>query len=144
MDELSRLIPGLSRDHHREERIACDVEWDAEEYIAAPLIELAAKPAFRDVELEERMAGRESDLIGLEGIPSRDDVAASVWVRLEPLDELRDLIEAVRQVAIGPLGRAEIPPLVAVDRPEIALFAAKAGRLIRRRPRSEERRVGKE
>ena len=46
------------RDHVRQRRVGRDVEGHTDEQVGGTLVELAAEPAVRHVELEERMAGR--------------------------------------------------------------------------------------
>ena len=120
------------RDHVREHRVAGDVERHAEEEVRAALIQLAAEaPVGRDVELEERVAGRQGDLVGLLGIPSGDDQAAARRVAFDLFDHAADLVHAVvREGAVGLLRRPEITPLVAVDGAEVAGRAAELGALL--------------
>ena len=61
-DEVARFQPRLLRDHQRQERVARDVERNAEEQIGAALVELARQLAIRHVELEQCMARRECHL----------------------------------------------------------------------------------
>src|SRR5690606_3647758 len=131
------------RDHHREERVARDVEGHAEEDVGAALVELAAELPARDVELEERVAGRERDLAGLLGMPPAHDEPAALGVAADLLHHPGELIEAVLLVgAVGALRRAEVPPLVAIDGAELALGAAEAGRLLGRGPLVPDRDAG--
>src|SRR5205085_9589280 len=51
-DEIADLEVALLREHVREQRVARDVEGDAEEDVGAALIELAAEQVVGDVELE--------------------------------------------------------------------------------------------
>src|SRR3989442_11067802 len=113
-DELAGLEAGDLRHHQREERVGGDVEGHAEEEIGAPLVHLAGEAAFGDVELEQRMAGRQRHLVDVGGVPGADYVAARVGAASQVVDHLRDLVD------LAPVGRAPVAPLVAVDRAELA------------------------
>jgi hypothetical protein len=52
MDEVAGLKPGYLRHHLRQQRVAGDVERDAEKNVGAALIELAVQLSVRDEELE--------------------------------------------------------------------------------------------
>ena len=122
-------------DHLREQRVAGDVEGHAEEHVAAALVELTRELAILHVELEERVAGRERDLVGLARIPPRHEEAAAARVGPDLLQQASDLIDAILRVApVGEARGAEVAPLMAVHRPEIARAPAEARRLLRRRP----------
>ena len=56
-----------------EQGVAGDVERDAQEQVGRALVELAGEPSVGDVELEERVAGRQRHLGDLGGVPGRDD-----------------------------------------------------------------------
>ena len=62
------------------------------------------------------MAGRERHLRDVGDVPGADDVAAAVGVAADLLDDLRDLVD-VPAVRSRPAA-----PLVAVDRPEVAVL----------------------
>ena len=80
MDEIAGREAGDLRDHHGEERVAGDVEGDAEEEVGAALVELAAQAAVEDEELKQRVARRERHLRDFAGVPRADDEAARVGV----------------------------------------------------------------
>ena len=123
------------RDHHREQRVARDVERHAEEDVGAALVELTRELAVLHVELEERVARRQRDLVGLLRVPARDDEAPAVRVLPDVVEHALQLIDAVLLVgAVGLARGAEVPPLVAVDGTEIALRAAEARGLLGGRP----------
>ena len=69
MDEVARLQPGHLRHHHGQQRIGSDVEGHAEEDIARTLVELAREPAFRDIELEQAVAGRQRHRLHFGRVP---------------------------------------------------------------------------
>src|SRR3954468_19775303 len=116
MDELAGLEPRDLRDHHGQQRIRRDVEWDAEEHVPAALVELAAEAPVRDVELEEAMARRQCHFVDLGRVPRTHNMAPGVRPRLDALDDTGDLIDR----AALPVRPA--PPLRAVNRPEVAVF----------------------
>ena len=132
MHEMARFQARDLRDHVREHRVAGDVERHAEEEVRAALIQLAAEASVgRDVELEERVAGGQGDLVGFLGIPAGDDQAAAGRVALDLFDHAADLVDAVvREGAVGLLRRPEIAPLMAVDGAEVAGGAAELGALL--------------
>ena len=133
--ELARAKPAHVRDHHRQQRVARDVERHAEEHVRATLIELTRQLTVLHVELEERVARRERDLVGLFRVPARDDETAAVRLLLDVVEHALQLIDAV--VLVGPVGLprgAEVPPLVPVDGSEVALLPSEARRLLGSRP----------
>src|ERR1700722_1971708 len=113
-DELPDSQTSLRSHHVREQRVACDVERHTEEKVGAALVELAGQPPVGDVELEERMAWRQSHLRDLTDVPRRDDVAPRVRVGLQQLQRCTDLVDVLSR------RRRPRPPLHAVDRAQIA------------------------
>ena len=113
-DELADLQIALLCDHVDEQRVAGDVEGHAQEHVTASLVQLAGQLAVGHVELEERVTGRQQHLVDLGGVPGRDDEASRVRVRLDLLDQVRDLVDGVA-VGAGPAA-----PLDAVDRAQVA------------------------
>ena len=61
-------------------RVARDVERHAEEKIGAALVKLATQLAVLDVELEERVAGRQRHASNSRRVPRADDEPAAVGV----------------------------------------------------------------
>src|SRR5687768_9216787 len=114
VDEIARSEVANLRDHHREERVAGDVEGDAEKEVGAALIELAAQTAVEDEELKERVTGRESHLRNLAGIPRADDESPRVRVLLDLRDDSRELVEA------STIGAPPVAPLRAIDAAKLA------------------------
>ena len=107
----------LLREHVRQQRVARDVERDAEKDVGAALVELAAEAfAARHVELEERVAGRERHPRKLGDVPGAHDDPARVGLLAEQSNGLRDLVD------VTAVGRRPAPPLHAVDRPELAVL----------------------
>ena len=113
--EVADLETSHLGNHVREQGVGGDVERHAEEDVGAALVELAGQPALGDVELEHRVAGRQRHLRDVGDVPRADDVPAAVGVAPDLLDDLGDLVDVptVR-------GRPRAP-LVAVDRPEVAV-----------------------
>jgi hypothetical protein len=116
MHEIADAQPADLRDHVREQRIAGDVERNAEEDVAAALVQLATEPTIDHVELEHRVARHQGHLRQLGDVPGRHDQPARVRVALDLLHHPADLVD-LAAVAAGP-----VPPLLAVDRAELAVF----------------------
>ena len=100
----------------RQQRIGGDVEGNAEEDVAAALIELARKTPARHIELHEEVAGRKRHLRDFGHVPGRDDEAARVGIALDLVNEVCDLIDGLA------VGAAPTAPLHAVDGTEVAVF----------------------
>ena len=83
---------------------------------AGALVELAREPAVRDVELEQRVARGERHLRQVGDVPGADDEAARVGIVPDLLDHVGDLID------VPTVRRRPGTPLVAVDRPEVAVL----------------------
>ena len=92
-DEIAHIQIALLRDHVREQRIRSDVERHAQEDVGAALIHLARQPAVGDVELEERMAGRQCHLRQIGDVPGRHDQPARIRVAAQTLDDVADLVD---------------------------------------------------
>ena len=97
-------------DHHGQERVRGDVERYAKEDIGAALVELAAEFSVGHVELEERMARRESHLINNARVISHDQEAAAVGVVFDLLNDIGELVDCLT-VCCAPAS-----PLFAVNR----------------------------
>ena len=115
-DEVAGLEVALLRDHVREERVARDVEGNAQEHVAAALIELAGELPVSYVELEEAVAGRERHLVYLRRVPRAHHQSARVGRLADALEQVRDLVDRAA-VCCGP--RA---PLTAIDGAELAVL----------------------
>mmetsp|Transcript_50959 Transcript_50959/g.119503 ORF Transcript_50959/g.119503 Transcript_50959/m.119503 type:complete len:266 (+) Transcript_50959:42-839(+) len=114
-DEVAQLQLALLGQHHRQQRIAGDVEGHAEEDVRRALVELAAQLAVRHVELEEGVAGHQRHLGQVGHVPGADDDAAAVRVGLERLHDVGDLVD------MAAVRRRPAAPLHAVDRAEVAI-----------------------
>jgi hypothetical protein len=137
-DEVARRQADLLGDHPGEQRVAGDVERHAEEQVGAALVELAGEPAVGDVELEQRVAGRERHLRQRRHVPRGDQHAAGVGIRAQRLQDLGELVDraAVRgrpRAPLHPVDGAELTvpvgPLVPdahpvlLQPPDVALAA---------------------
>ena len=99
-----------------QQRIAGDVERQAEEHIAGTLIQLAGELAVGDVELEEGVARRQRHFIQLADVPRRDDDPAGVRVVFQLVHHRADLVD------MAAVRRRPGTPLFAVDRPQVAIL----------------------
>jgi hypothetical protein len=114
-DEVADVEVALLREHVREQRVAGDVERHAQEQVGAALIELAGEPATRDIKLEETVTRRQAHGIDLADIPCADKHATAIGIGSYQMNQIRDLVD-------GPAaGCAPVPPLGAVNRPEVAV-----------------------
>ena len=77
-----------------------------------------------DLELKERVTGREVNLVGHARVPARDDQSSWVGVAFDLRDEARDLVNAVARRIVA----AERTPEIAVDGAAVALLAPVAAR----------------
>ena len=80
MDEVTCLVTENLRNHHREERLARNIEGNTQKEVGASLIELAGEPGASpvclvNIELKEKVAGRKGHLINLSHIPRGNYVA---------------------------------------------------------------------
>ena len=122
--EVARLEVADLGHHHRQHRVGGDVERHAEEDVARSLVELAGEPAVGDVELEQRVARRQRHRLEVTDVPRADDVAAAVGVGADLLDDGGDLVH--RPAVRGRPG----PPLVPVDRAELAASSAHSSQML--------------
>ena len=114
--EVLGLQPADLRHHHRQQGVGGDVEGHAEKDICAALVELARELSVVGVELEHCVARRQRHLIDVRRIPRAHDEPPGIRIALELLDQIGDL---VNDTAVGSLPR---PPLLAINRPEVAVF----------------------
>lgn len=115
-DEITDLQIALLRHHMHQQRVAGDIERQAEEYVAGALIQLAGELAVSDVELEEGVARRQRHFIQLADVPRRDDDPAGVRVVFQLVHHRGDLVDMTT------VRRRPGTPLFAVDRPQVAIF----------------------
>ena len=113
--KLTGLEPHHLCHHHGQEAVRSDVEWHAQKSVRTALVQLAIQFAFCHMELEQTMARRQGHVVDETGVPRADDVSPAVGIGLQLFDQLGDLV-GVRAIRIGPR-----PPLVAIDRAQIAL-----------------------
>ena len=115
-DELAALEAGDLGDHQREQGVGGDVERHAEKKIRAALVHLAGQPAFGDIELEQRVAGRQRHALDVGRIPRAHDVAPRFRFFSQAFDDPGDLVD------LPALRRSPMAPLVAVHRAELAVL----------------------
>src|SRR6266496_5837947 len=113
--EIADAKIALLRDQVGEQRIGRDVEGHPQENIAAPLVELARQLAAGDVELEQQVAGRKLHPRNVRDVPRRDQEASRVRISADFGENVRHLVD-VLPIRCGPAS-----PLIAVDRPELAV-----------------------
>ena len=120
VDEIADLQAASLRHQMGQQRVRGDIERHAEENIGGTLVELAGQATqavdFRDIELEQAMAGRQSHALDLGRIPGRDDETPRKRIVFDFIHQPGDLV-------IGPpVGAGPGTPLLAIDRAKIALF----------------------
>ncbi|MOA08937.1 hypothetical protein D3C78_1287390 [compost metagenome] len=84
-DEIAHFQIALLRHHMDQQRIAGNIERQAEEHVARALIQLAREFAVRHIKLEEGMARCQSHLIQLTHVPGRNNNTARVRVLFQLL-----------------------------------------------------------
>src|SRR5271166_890576 len=97
---MNELPGGQARDvghENGEQGVARDVERNAQEQVGRTLVELARELSLGQVELEQRVARRQSHVGNIGRVPGRDDQAAAYrrggicLDRLDPRDQVGDL-----------------------------------------------------
>src|SRR4051812_18189021 len=73
-------------DHRREQRVARDIEGNAQEGVGRTLVELAGQASVGDVELEQAVAGCERHLVEIGRIPGAHDEAAGIGISTYLID----------------------------------------------------------
>lgn len=127
VNELTRVHIDDHGYHIGEQSVRGDVERNAEPHITGSLVHLTGQlwtAFFRetDVELAEDMARWQSHLFESGRIPSREKDPAVVWVGLECMDDVSNLIIALASVigvTIDVFG-AEMTPLEPINGTQIA------------------------
>merc|ERR550519_360284 len=111
-------------DHHGEEGVAGDVEGNPQAQVCRPLVELAGQLPVSNIELDQAVTGRQGHLVQVRGVPGAHDDPPVVGLGLDPLDDLRELVDplaAVVGVHVHVLS-TEVSPLKAVDGTEVSLL----------------------
>ncbi len=116
MDEIARHEINNLGHHHREQRVACDVERNAEKKIAAALVKLATQLAVLDIQLEEDVTRWQGHLVDLGRIPCAHYQPPALRIRFDLCDQIIDLVHS-RAVCPAP-----IAPLCAINTTELAVF----------------------
>ena len=99
----------------------------AQKHVGASLVELGTQLAVVYVKLKERMAWGQRNLVGFERVPAANDQSAALWVCLDLVDEVCELVRAVAVVFTRLIfGGSEVSPLVAVHRAEVSCFSTEA------------------
>src|ERR1700736_505781 len=116
MDEIARRKIDNLRQHHREQRVRCNVERDAEKQIGAALIELTTQLTVLHIKLKEDMTRRQRHLFNFGRVPRAHYQTAAIRIFFDLCDDVVDLIDSDTVLA------ATIPPLCAVNATEISFF----------------------
>ncbi len=121
--ELAQFQVALVCDHHRQQRVAGDVERDAKEHVAASLVELARQLAVLHVELEERVAGRQRRRRNVLGVPRCHHQTARVRVVLDLLHHVGDLVDdaTLTLLPLAPLSTVDLTDVTVLGRELIVL-----------------------
>ena len=97
VDEIASDAARRLRDHMREQRIACNVERDAEKNIGRALVKLAGKTLhagdIRNVKLEEAVAWRQRHSVEIGRVPRGNDKTTREGIALDHFDQPSDLID---------------------------------------------------
>lgn len=119
-------------EHVRQQRVAGDVEGDAETHVARPLVQLAMQMPLGlagaregHVELGKHVAGGQGHAAEVAGVPGGDYDAAIVGRRAQLVDDVGELVDALPRVVgveIDVVG-AKVTPLETVDGPKVADLA---------------------
>ncbi len=123
VDERPGAVPAHLGEHHRQQRIARDVEWDPEEDVRRSLVELAAEAVRAavlhglDRELEQAVARGQRHLVDLPDVPRTHQMPPAAGIVGQPVEQQPDLID------LPPVRRGPGPPLLAIDRPQFAVLA---------------------
>jgi len=117
-DEVPGREAGDLGDHHRQQAVGGDVEGNTQADIAAALVELAVEAAVGDLKLEQAVARGQGHVLDLGRVPGGDDHTAAVRIRLDQIQQIRDLIDGT---AIGRRPRA---PLTAVHGTEVTVLVS--------------------
>ncbi len=115
-NKLTQLQIALVRDHHRQQRVAGDVERHTQEHVRTALVQLAGQLPVYHVELEQRVAGRKRRSRDELRVPCRHNVTTRVRVCLDLRDDVGDLVDRVT------LCRLPAAPLSSVDLADAAVL----------------------
>ena len=114
-NEHAWFQPAFTRQHVGEQRIRRDVERNTQENVGATLIELQVEPPRGDLRLKQAMARCERHPANLAGVPRCHDLATRIRILADELDQVGDLVD------VAALGGFPVAPLLAVDRPKVAV-----------------------
>src|SRR3546814_554405 len=173
VDEVANLQTALASDEVSEQRVRGGVIGHPKEPVCGSLVELAAEFSVGHMKLEQAVTWRQGHNLDLRRVPRGDDMAPAVWIPLQILNHLGDLVDrTLNQFVISEtianhfdcfklsIVIVEIrdkfgcawprPPLFAIDWSQFAVlvcpFIPNGNAVIMQvlDIRSEERRVGKE
>eukprot|EP00411_Alexandrium_monilatum_P097620 CAMPEP_0175802222 /NCGR_PEP_ID=MMETSP0097-20121207/87931_1 /TAXON_ID=311494 /ORGANISM="Alexandrium monilatum, Strain CCMP3105" /LENGTH=525 /DNA_ID=CAMNT_0017113555 /DNA_START=193 /DNA_END=1767 /DNA_ORIENTATION=- len=125
VDEVTGPESADLRHHARQQGVGGDVEGHAQAHVAGPLVHEAGQLPVGHVELAEHVAGRQRHEAQVRRVPGGQQDPSVGGVLLDLPDALRQLVDALPCVVLVHVHvlRAEVPPLEAVDGPQVALLA---------------------
>ena len=109
MDEVTGLETCHLCHHHEEQGIGGNVEGYAEEGVGRTLVELERETVAGHVELEDGVTGGQRHLVDFGHVPGGDDHTTGIWIVLQLVQHILDLIYRAA-VVVGPR-----TPLVTID-----------------------------
>ena len=117
VNKLANFQPADVGHHVHQQRIGADVERHAQESVRRALVKLAVQhaPVFH-LKLKQRVAGWQVHFVSLARVPTRHDQSSRVWIPLNLVNEIGDLIHTIALRIIT----AEGAPEITVNRTEIA------------------------
>ena len=115
-DKIAHFEVALLGYHMHQQRVAGDIERQAEEHVARALIELAGELAVGDIELEERMARRQRHYVQFADVPGRDDNPTRVRIVFQLFHHRANLVD------VTAVWRGPGTPLLAINRTQVAVF----------------------
>mmetsp|Transcript_5015 Transcript_5015/g.20046 ORF Transcript_5015/g.20046 Transcript_5015/m.20046 type:complete len:323 (-) Transcript_5015:518-1486(-) len=132
MDKVSRLQARDLRDDARQQRVGSDVERHAEAHVTGPLVQQAGQLTICHVELGHHVTRRQRHLRKVARVPRGQDVPPGFGIGLQVTNDLPELVDALSSV-VGvhvAILSPKVPPLEAVDRPQVPNFAIREAPLV--------------
>ena len=114
--------------------VAGDVERHAQTHVGRALVQVARQLVVANIKLDQHVARRQRHQVEVRWVPCGHDDAAAVRVGLDLVDDLAELVDAlvlVVGVHVDILG-AEMPPLDAVHRAQVADLAVVQASLVQK------------
>ena len=115
-----------------QQRVAGDVERHAQTHVGRTLVQVARQLVVANIKLDHHVARRQRHQVEVRRVPCGHDDAAAVRVGLDLVDDLAELVDALALVVgvhVDILG-AEMPPLEAVHRAQVADLAVVQASLV--------------